>query len=412
MKKLFILMIIFSLPIISLLGDWTSIGPSNLRVNDYAILNDSPYFEVLCTENGIILVDGTTWYEFTYGGMPCWEAVQLDSNNILIAMGNGTFSDGIYKFDLTTHQFEVQEWALKPHFLIYCLTLNAYYAGSQTGLLYSNNGFDWTFVATFYNENCIAMAYCNNHLILSTMAPDSSSHSIYFSNDAGVTWNDASIGAPWICDFYFMEDETLYGVFPDHSWSSGLWKSTDYGYTWGVEFWSTGMSSVYFNSYLYVGWSENLGGDEGVAIWDFNSSNLIFLNEGLHNFTIHNLSHNDLIFCVNVVACTDSGAYINYDPVVDLDDNNIIETNFTLSQNYPNPLNPSTKIRYSIPNTSKVLIKIYDILGNEIETLVDEQKPVGSYEIEFDATALPSGIYFYRLQAGPFVETKKMILLK
>jgi len=75
-------------------------------------------------------------------------------------MGDGSFSDGVYKFDLTTHQFEVQEWALKPHFLIYCSTLNAYYAGSQTGLLYSNNGFDWTFVATFYNENCIAMASC------------------------------------------------------------------------------------------------------------------------------------------------------------------------------------------------------------------------------------------------------------
>jgi hypothetical protein len=90
---------------------------------------------------------------------------------------------------------------------------------------------------------------------------------------------------------------------------------------------------------------------------------------------------------------------------------------FSLSQNYPNPFNPSTKIKYSIPSnvkrgTSKVTLKIYDVLGNEIATLVNEEKPAGSYEAKFDASTLPSGIYFYRLQAGSFVETKKMVLMK
>jgi hypothetical protein len=85
---------------------------------------------------------------------------------------------------------------------------------------------------------------------------------------------------------------------------------------------------------------------------------------------------------------------------------------YLLSQNYPNPFNPTTTIKYQIPELSFVTIKVYDVLGNEISTLVNEEKPVGSYEVEFNATALPSGIYFYRLQAGSFVETKKMILLK
>jgi len=85
---------------------------------------------------------------------------------------------------------------------------------------------------------------------------------------------------------------------------------------------------------------------------------------------------------------------------------------YYLSQNYPNPFNPSTEIRYSIPQSSIVVIKVFCILGNEIETLVNEEKSVGSYEFEFNATNLPSGIYFYRLQAGSFVETKKMVLMK
>ena len=99
--------------------------------------------------------------------------------------------------------------------------------------------------------------------------------------------------------------------------------------------------------------------------------------------------------------------------------------NMGICQNFPNPFNPTTKIKYTIPNvissgtkqSQLVTLKVYDILGNEIETLVNEEKPAGSYEVEFSVgqDSSPdnaSGVYFYRLQAGTFVETKKMILLK
>jgi predicted GH43/DUF377 family glycosyl hydrolase len=89
-----------------------------------------------------------------------------------------------------------------------------------------------------------------------------------------------------------------------------------------------------------------------------------------------------------------------------------IPTDFTLSQNYPNPFNPSTKIKYSVPQTSQVQIKVYDILGSEIETLVNEEKPTGTYEINWYAEQLPSGVYFYQLKAGNLIQTKKMVLLK
>jgi len=85
---------------------------------------------------------------------------------------------------------------------------------------------------------------------------------------------------------------------------------------------------------------------------------------------------------------------------------------YFLNQNYPNPFNPTTTIRYQIPEISFVTIKVYDVLGNEIATLVNEEKPAGNYEVEFIGKGLPSGIYFYRLQTGSFVETKKMVLLK
>lgn len=93
---------------------------------------------------------------------------------------------------------------------------------------------------------------------------------------------------------------------------------------------------------------------------------------------------------------------------------------FILEQNYPNPFNPSTKIKYSIPavisnevkQSQLVTILVYDVPGNVVATLVNEEKPSGSYEVEFNAVNLPSGVYFYRLKAGSFMATKKMILLR
>jgi hypothetical protein len=90
----------------------------------------------------------------------------------------------------------------------------------------------------------------------------------------------------------------------------------------------------------------------------------------------------------------------------------LIVDNFSLNQNYPNPFNPTTTIKYQIPELSFVTLKVYDVLGKEIETLVNSEKPAGNFEITWNAESVPSGVYFYTLQAGNFIETKKMILMK
>ena len=89
-----------------------------------------------------------------------------------------------------------------------------------------------------------------------------------------------------------------------------------------------------------------------------------------------------------------------------------IPDKFFLSQNYPNPFNPTTKIEYTIPTNELVILKVYDILGKEVATVVNEVKNAGSYTIEFNGSSLPSGTYFYRLEAGDYMDVKKMILLK
>ena len=85
---------------------------------------------------------------------------------------------------------------------------------------------------------------------------------------------------------------------------------------------------------------------------------------------------------------------------------------FELNQNYPNPFNPTTQIEYSLPERGHVSLKVYDLLGKEVAMLVNEHKAPGSYEVSFDASGLSSGVYFYRLKANGFVDTKKLVVLK
>ena len=91
---------------------------------------------------------------------------------------------------------------------------------------------------------------------------------------------------------------------------------------------------------------------------------------------------------------------------------NLLPTNYQLEQNYPNPFNPSTKIRYSIPEYSFVTLKVFNLLGEEIETLVNSEQSAGVYEATFDASDLTSGVYFYTLKTNNSSFTKKMMLIR
>ena len=168
-----------------------------------------------------------------------------------------------------------------------------------------------------------------------------------------------------------------------------------------------GILFYYFNSFAYVGGSPAYSNN----IYDNSDYNI--RNDAYHTYTI-NATYN--YFGTN-----------NFDSIKakiwgDVDFSDYITNIFSsepkipntpvLAQNYPNPFNPTTTINYSIPKTSFVTIKVYDALGRELETLVNEEKLNGNYKIEFNGSKFTSGIYFYRMQAGNFVDTKKLILLK
>lgn len=159
----------------------------------------------------------------------------------------------------------------------------------------------------------------------------------------------------------------------------------------------------------------------------------VYLNDGLGNFTVREncyfpyadgrplsivASDFDLDGRTDIaITSTTDSLYVLYNlggGTVGIRDQEFTEvpTSFSLSQNFPNPFNPTTTIQYSLPQAGNVTLKIYNLLGEEVRTLVEDYKQAGKHSVQFNANSLASGIYFYRLQSGSFVETKKMVLIK
>ena len=135
------------------------------------------------------------------------------------------------------------------------------------------------------------------------------------------------------------------------------------------------------------------------------------MNKGLTNSMVNAISIDQDGY---IYAGTENGGLYKSNNIIDAIEKptKALPDKFFISQNYPNPFNPSTIINYQIPKSTLVTLKVYDILGREVTTLVNEEKPAGNYEINFNGSRLSSGIYFYRIQVGGYTSIKKMILLK
>ncbi len=150
-----------------------------------------------------------------------------------------------------------------------------------------------------------------------------------------------------------------------------------------------------------------------LADWTSQSFDLTPYTEGISSIRVRfRLFSDDFI--------TDDGWYVddiklisyNIDPSVGINSNSQTAESFSLEQNYPNPFNPATVISYHLPSSGNVSIKIFDILGNEVTTLVNKKQGAGSYSVEFDGSNFASGVYFYKLAAGDFTDVKRMLLVK
>jgi hypothetical protein len=403
MKKLIVLTSAMLVSVFLFAYDWDRIGPANIHVNSYDVVLYNIAIEIFCTDNGILIHEGDEWNEYATGGLPALNAVGLDPNNILVLLGNGSYSDGIYKFNLTSHQYQIIEWMPYPNFLQYCENENTYYAGSMDGIWKSTDGLTFTLIDYFSTKECKAFTWYENHFVVATDTE------IHCSDDGGETWFPAQTASPIIQDMAFQNDGKLFGIFPDDTYSSGLWSSNDFGETWSVEFYEMYMSSVGFDAEgnIFVGWD-----NDGIAVWNPVYQKLTSFNDGLPNLNINKITVNPFINCCNIIACTANGAYMLTGYLIGIEENEARQ-HFSLN-NYPNPFKGTTSIYFSVDNTCPVRLSIYNMLGREMSILFDEIAVRGQeYKFELNGSALSEGMYYCRLQSEIEINAiKKMVCIK
>ncbi|MBT8381239.1 MAG: T9SS type A sorting domain-containing protein, partial [Ignavibacteria bacterium] len=263
----------------------------------------------------------------------------------------------------------------------------------------------------------IAVAPSNSNVIY---VGTDDSH-IWVSDDNAANWTEISNGLPirWVTRVAVdpTNENIVYATFNGLKWKDPqphVFRSTNKGTTWTDI--SSNLPDAPVNAFVVDNlYPERLylGNDVGMYFSYNSGQSWYVLGEGLPVLPVGDIeihpATNELV----------AGTYgrsmykIDLDSVSGVENEGIsIADNFVLEQNYPNPFNPTTTIEYTISNSQFVSLKVYDVLGNEITTLVNEVKSTGTYEVTFKADGLPSGTYFYQLKAGPFSETKKMILIK
>jgi len=205
---------------------------------------------------------------------------------------------------------------------------------------------------------------------------------------------------------HFINDSVGWiSTFPSHS----ILHTTDSGKSWITNETPIFFDGIYFFNEL-KGWAGSISGEiyhttDGGKSWNGQQSPVGF---DIKEIQFYGEYFGWAIGGLGQIAHTSNGGLTFVDEV----EIQLIPKYLNLYQNYPNPFNPITKIKFDIPTSSAVTLKIYDVIGKEVETLINEYKVQGIYEIEFDGSEYASGIYFYKLTSGKFTSVKKLILLK
>jgi len=341
-------------------SNWTQAGLINLNVWSLTVKGNNIFAGTQGNGGGLYLStdNGSSWtntslYQWVY-------SLAVNENTIFAGVrDNGVFLS-------TNNGTNWTQTSLNNRW-VYSLAVNGDYvfAGTISYGVYlsSNNGTNWT-QTSFYNGEVLSLAVNGNNIF-------AGSYGVFFSTNNGTSWNPAGLSNQWVLSLAVNGNYVFAGTL-----NAGFYSSSDNGANW------------------------------------------ILKNEGIICNEVRALCmSNNYIF-----AGTDSSVYRR--PLFELVGINPISSNepiqFNLYQNYPNPFNPTTKIKFYIPLSRGVpegrgmstKLIIYDILSREVTTLVNENLSPGTYEIEWNGSNFPSGVYFYKLETENYSNTKKLILLK
>jgi len=366
-------------------------------------------------EAGVFLStnNGTNWTAVNNGLLnKDIYALTVSGTNIFAGTGDGVF--------LSIDNGDIWTSVGLTIYRIYALTVSGtnLFAGTGSGVFLStNNGTNWVAVNNgLTNPDVWVLTASGTNLFAGIY-----DGGVFLSTNNGNSWTAVNNGLtnPYVWTFTTSGTNLFAGT------SGGVFLTTNNGNIWT----SVGLANLVVNA-LTVSGTNLFAGTcySGVLLSTNNGNSWLNINQGFGNInTIYSLIiANSYIFAGTYGHSVWRRSLAEIIGISKISEN--VPSSYSLSQNYPNPFNPLTVIRYSIPSLSSpniyggkrssfsganpVTLKVYDILGKEIATLVNEKQSPGTYEVTFDGSQYPSGVYFYKLTSGNFMDTKKLLLIK
>jgi hypothetical protein len=393
MKKIIYLFLIVhcTLVIDNCLSQWVLVnnGIGNLPVvsltssgNNIFAGTSVPYGVFMSTNNG------ENWTSTSLPGYTVW-SLAANGNNIFA----GTESNGVF---ISTNNGTSWTQTSLNNRTVYTLTTNGnnIFAGTESNGVFisTNNGTNWT-QTPLNNRTVKSLAINGNDIFAGTLT-----YGVYKN------WIQTSLNYGSVYSLAVNGNNIFAGTD-----ANGVYLSTDNGTNWT----QTSLNNITISSLAISGNNIFAGhyNGNGVYLSTNNGTNWTWVGEGFPPISITALCiFNNYIFAGALffgVYRRPLSELIGINPI-----SNQVPEHYSLSQNYPNPFNPTTKIRFELPKSSFATIVVYDALGREVVTLVNEQLKPGTYEADWSADKIASGVYYYKLTAGGYTETKKMVLMK
>ena len=401
-------------------GQWQKLNlPDSVKVNSLAVIDSNIFAGTdgdgifLSTDNGKnwesindglqskvihkIFLDGITIFAGTDSGA----YISTDNGFNWNAINSGLSGLGVWSFAVSKSIFGD----------------STYLAGTWNGIYSSTDkGKNWKAAGLSYTTMPVHSIITHDNFIFAATLGGG----VFKSQDNGFTWSDISI-----VDTNYAGVTAIVPVYSLASIDTNIIASAGSGYFYYTSFAAGNFAHSISNGnkpilFFAMHYAKLFAGNSSGNIFFSNSLGTIWnsLSPSLKNEAIYSLALNDSY----IFAGTGDGVWrLQYpETTTNVENFKEIPAGFALEQNYPNPFNPSTTIKYNLPSSWQgersgvrfVTLKVYNLLGKEVTTLVNEQQAPGNYEVKFNGSNLASGVYIYRLQAGDFVSTKKLMLLK
>ena len=368
--------------------NWYSTGFESYSVNSIAANNNLVFIGTDVRGIFSSTDNGDTWYPANIDMHNKNILSMIKHNSLLFA---GTRDSGVYKTSNNGKNWVKSNSGLSNYSIKSLYTKDSIlYCGTNSGVFKTTNlGENWKLIGLQNTQVCAFYVY-NNYYFAGT------NNGIRISNDGGTSWA-SNVTGDSVISLYSFSEKLLAGT------NHGVKVSTDFGNNWV----SIGLNSYRINSFTNM--ADTLLTSTNIGVFATTNMGNNWINLGPKQQTCGLVIFDNKIYAggVNCVWRKDANLLTGVSTI-----SSEVPDKYILHQNYPNPFNASTVISYQLPVISNVVIKVYDVQGREVRTLVNERMGAGTYEVRFDGTGLNSGVYFYRLKTDDYSETKRMMFIK